>query len=643
MVGRRVMSGPLHPPGDDLLARVRAVRESRDTTDPTLAQTLGATDDALLLVEAGRLLQGVPAGRLTAAPAGRPTTLRVAIAATFTADDVLPLLRATLLAAGVDAELHLCPYDQLGVELSDPASALAAFAPQATLCLLDSGALLPQDWDAADPQKAGGAARERAGELAAMAADFAGRTGSAVLLHTVPLPRPDRRSVISFRGAASLGRLWREANTVLLAAGESQEGLYTVDLEALLADVPGPVRDERRYRFGRMAWTPQVELAYAREAAHFCRAVAGHGRKVLVLDLDNTLWGGVLGDDGPAGIELGTLYPGDCYTDLQRRALALRRQGVLLAVCSKNEQALVDDVLATHPDMILRPDDFVAVAADWQRKDLRIAALADELNLGLDAFVFADDSPFECGMVRESLPQVDTVHLAGDPADHAARLLDGARFVQLGSTATDSERTELYRGRRRRHRLSTAHACAEDYLRALDLSVTVGPATAYTLPRLVQLESRTNQFNMTGRSHGEAVTRRLAESDEHLVLSVEVADRFGAEGVVGGVWLDRGPDRWVVRNLVLSCRVLSRGVEQAVLQYVADRARSGGATFLDALFTPTARNAPAAALYPSAGFTRAEDPTGEEAPARHRARLDSLPPLTPDWITLVPKEALDHV
>ncbi|MFJ1646426.1 HAD-IIIC family phosphatase [Streptomyces sp. NPDC088258] len=634
-------------PGEVVLDRVRALRETPDATDPGLAAELAALDDALLVHEAGLLLDGIAAARVAVTPPARPVTLKVAVAATFTADGLLPLLRATLLVGGIDAELHLCPYDQLDLQLTAPDSELAAFTPDVTLCLLAAEALLPRDWDPSDLAAVGTAVRDRADACAAAAAGFAARTGSAVLLHTVPLPRTDRRSVISFRGGAALGRVWREANIALLTAGETHDGVHTLDLEALLADVPGPVRDERRYRFGRMAWTPTVELAYAREAGAFCRAVAGLGRKVLVLDLDNTLWGGVLGDDGPAGIELGTLYPGDCYTDLQRRALALRRQGVLLAVCSKNERAPVDEVLAGHPDMVLRPDDFVAVMADWQRKDLHLAALARELNLGLDAFVFADDSPFECGMVTDSLPPVDVVRLDGDPAHHAERVLGAARFVQLGTTATDAERTALYRGRRERHQLSTVHATAENYLRALEIRVTVGPTDAFTLPRLVQLEQRTNQFNMTGRAHGEALTARLARSPDHLVLAVEVTDRFGSEGVVGGVWLDRGPDTWTVRNLVLSCRVLSRGVERAILQYVAEAARGAGAGQLAARFRPTARNAPAASLYPSAGFTEVAerdehaglDEAHEPGTVHHLARLDGLPALTPDWITLVAKEA----
>ncbi|MFJ1806387.1 MULTISPECIES: HAD-IIIC family phosphatase [unclassified Streptomyces] len=631
---------PRHPTEEELLRRVTALHEDPRATDHGLAAPLGRLDDPLLLAELGRVLETVEAARLSPAPARRARPLRIAVAATFTADNVVPLLRATLLAAGVDTEIHTCPYGRLTLELADPHSGLAAFRPDAVLCLLDAGAVLPRGWDPSRPEELADVLGERTATLTDAAAGFAARGGTAVLLHTVPLPRPDRRSVISLRGAAALGRIWRGANTALLTAGETCDGVYTTDLEAVLTDGAGPVRDERQYRFGRMAWTPSTELAYAREAAAFCRAVAGLGRKVLVLDLDNTLWGGVLGDDGPAGIELGTLYPGDCYTDLQHRALALRRQGVLLAVCSKNERELVDSVLDGHPDMVLRPDDFVAVLADWERKDAHIAALAEELGLTQDAFVFADDSAFECGMVGETLPRVAVAHLDGDPSDHSRTILDPAHFVQLGTTDTDTDRTGLYRDRRERGRLRGTHSSAEDYLRDLDIRVLIRPADAFTLPRLIQLELRTNQFNLTGRSHGEALTRRMADSPDHLVLAVEVTDRFGAEGVVGGVWLDRRPDRWVVRNLVLSCRVLSRGVEQAVLQHVADRARAADASLLEAHFRPTGRNTPAAGLYPSAGFapTAAADDTH-----RYLTHPDSLATLAPDWITLDAKEVPHHV
>lgn len=349
-------------------------------------------------------------------PPGRtPRPLRVAVVPSFTADNVLPLLRVGLLAAGIAPTFHLTAPDQQLMALGRPGSPLDDFAPDLTLCLAHEDVFLPRDWDPTDLAGLAAAVDERAGRYTAAVASFAGRTTGSVLLHTVPLPSAWPRTVTSHRSRAGIGRLWRELNLRLLDLAERTASVDALDLETLLADCPSRLRDERLFRFASMAWAPAVERLYAQEAAGYGRALAGLGKKCLVLDLDNTLWGGVLGDDGPENIEIGPMYPGNAYAAVQRTALALRRQGVLLAVASKNDPGLVERVLGEHPELVLRRDDFVSVHANWDAKDGSIRAIADELNIGLDSMVFLDDSPFECDLVRGSLPQVEVVRAAGTP------------------------------------------------------------------------------------------------------------------------------------------------------------------------------------------------------------------------------------
>ncbi|MEV0804956.1 HAD-IIIC family phosphatase [Micromonospora sp. NPDC050200] len=617
---------------EELLFRIRGLRGPDTAPDPTVAPALVHLDGAppATVATAGRLLAGVPADRLASEEFPlRP--LRVAVTGTFTPGTVEPLLRVALLRAGITPEIHVSGFDQLVLDLSDPRSELAEFRPDVTLCLLHDGWFLPAEWDPGDLPGLGRVLTDRAEVLAAAVRGFTAQQDGAVLLHTVPLSPLEHRTVISFRGRAELGRAWRKLNGRLLELG-GRDGAYTMDLEALLVDHDGPVRDERLYRFASMAWTPTVERRYAAEAATFCRAVLGRTAKVLALDLDNTLWAGVLGDDGLAGIQLGTDYPGNCHRDVQRRALALRRQGVLLTVCSKNDPDVVAEAFDRHPDLLLRADDFVAQAVNWGRKDDNLRQLAETLNLGLDAVVFADDSAFECELVRRELPAVRVVELAGDPAGFAGRLLTEGHFTVLATGATDRDRTELYRARAGREDFAATFRSAEDYLHELKLRVGVRPVDELSLPRLAQLGLRTNQFTMTDRAHTEAQTRQRAASPDHLVLTVEVADRFGTEGLVGGVWLDRAaPDHWVVENFVLSCRVFSRGIEQAVLHRVIELARAAGAHRLEALFRPTARNKPGGACWPAAGFTVGST---HEGTTRHVLPLDPPPRLLPAWIVL---------
>ena len=613
---------------DGLVGRFRRLLAPGAAADPSLQAALREVEDPATLAAVGWLLERVPP-ELLAAERTALRSLKVAVSATFTADGVVPLLRALLLRDGIAASLHLSGFDQLTVDLTDPDSELARFGPDVTLALLHDGAFLPGGWDPADLSGLSAALRERLDLLGAAVAGFTARTGGRVLLHTVPLSAVERTSVVSYRGRAELGRIWRELNTGLLAL--SAGPVHTLDLEAVLVDTAGPVRDDRLAAMAGMAWTARTEAAYAREAAAFCRAAAGLARKVLVLDLDNTLWGGVAGDDGPEGIELGPLYPGNAYVDLQRRARMLRRQGVLLAIASKNDPALAAAVLARHPGMVLSADDFVARAVNWEPKDGNLLAIAAELNLGPAALLLADDSPFECGLVRSALPEVGVLQLGSEAATHAARLLAGDQFTVLETTPTDLDRGALYRAEAGRRRFSAGFESTVDYLRELGLHVAVRPADEFTLPRLAQLCLRTNQFTFTGP--GRAAT----PASDPLVLAFDVRDRFGREGVAGGVWLDRRPDGWRIDNMVMSCRVFSRGVEHAVLQHVADLAAAAGAPRLTAALRFTGRNGPAAAFLPAAGFART-GPDGDLV--RYALPLDPPPALAPDWVTLdVPEVA----
>jgi FkbH-like protein len=615
------------PAENDVLNRIRRLRNAGADPDPGLLADLTALTGPAALATAGRLLADLPV-ELFAPADWRPRPLRIALAGTFTAASVAPTLRVLLLRSGVRPEIQVAGFDQLSVQFSDPASDLARFAPDLTLGLLHDGALLPRDWDPADPDGLREPIAERLDLIRRAVRGFTARTSSLVALHTVPLAPGQRELVIGHRGRARLGRIWRQLNDELLALAETDPLVHVLDLEAVLLDAPGPVRDERLYRFASMAWAAPAELAYAQEAGRLARAVAGASRKVLVLDLDNTLWGGVLGDDGPAGIQLGESYPGNCYTELQRAAVGLGRQGVLLALCSKNDPELVDDVLARHPGQVLRAGDLVARMVNWDRKDHNLRQLAEGLNLGLDSLVFVDDSRFECELVRRNLPQVHVVHLDGDPAGHVSRVLAGGHFDVPATNATDADRTALYRTRAQRQEFASSFASATDYLSELGLRVCVRSADEFTLPRMIQLGCRTNQFNLAGGNPPEGRTRQLAGSGD--VLGFEVSDRFGAEGLVGVVWLARHPDRWQIENLVMSCRVFARGVEHAVLAALARAAAGAGVPELTATWHPSGRNGPAREFFQAVAGRSEKLPGGA---VRYRIPVPA-PDLLPAWVEL---------
>lgn len=606
----------------DLLTRLRACLDAGRDPDPALRAALVEVDDPGTLRRAGRLLARAGGG---AGDGLRP--VRVALLATGTIGSFPYLLHAALVGAGARPTLEPAGYGTF--ELTLGSAGFAADAdPDVVACLLDAGYFLPARWAPADLDGLGEHVDARLERLRALVEAAVDRSAATVVVHTVPLPGPVRDGVISVRGRARLARIWHRLNAGLLELAERHRQVAAVDLAGELADSAVAARDDRLYRYGDLPYTDGALLLLARQVRRVVQARLGLSRKALALDLDNTLWGGVIGEVGAHGVQLGGLYPGNCYTDLQHTAARLRAQGVILVLVSKNDADLVDRTLAEHPEMRLRADDFAARAVNWAPKVANLREAARALSLSTDAFVFMDDSPFELGHVARELPGTAIVSAGGDPAYLTGSLVRHGWFDVMDLTEADRQRPELYRTRALRSDFSRGFDSSEDYLRALDIQVTAEPVTAYSVVRVAQLAARTNQFNLTGIRFDEGRTAAMMADPDHFVASFSVIDRFGAEGVVGAAWLECDPAQWRVLNLVLSCRVLSRGVELAVAGWLARRAGAAGARTLLGRYVPAERNAVAADFWIRAGFAATRDP--------QTFALDLTEPAdpTPDWIAL---------
>ncbi|MEF9904745.1 HAD-IIIC family phosphatase [Streptomyces sp. P9-A2] len=584
-------------------AALRAAVRERRMPGPRTRRVLLQSDDPAVARQAGRILKTL------AVDGERPREVAVAVLATGTVGPFEPLLRAQLVGAGLLPVLHVADYGTFDMTLAtgsfigDGESAGVGDDPGLVTLLMDAGYFLPGDWNAAEPGGLEKYVEARLEEFRTLVAGALGRTAATVVVHTVPLPAQVRNGIVSVRARSQVVRAWYRLNAALLGLAEEHAQVVAVDLVGELAEAPVRACDVRLHRYGDLAYGDDALLLLARLVRRVAQARAGLSRKVLALDLDNTLWGGVLGEVGAQGVQLGGLYPGNCYTELQRTVARLREQGVVLVLASKNDGDEVERVLAGHPDVVLRPDAFSARMVDWSAKAGNLRRAAEALSLSTGSFVFMDDSDFERAQVEDELPEVAVVSAAGDPAHLVDSLLRDGWFDVLALTDTDRERPELYRGRALRGDFSSGFDSSEDFLRALDLAVEVTPATGYTIGRIAQLAARTNQFNLTGIRYDEAATLRMSEDAGHLVLSVSVTDRFGDEGVVGALWVQRTPDVWRVLNFVLSCRVLSRGVERAAVAHLAGQAVKAGVGTLEGRFRRSDRNGVAADFWTGAGFT----------------------------------------
>lgn len=325
--------------------------------------------------------------------------------------------------------------------------------------------------------------------------------------------------------------------------------------------------------------------------------------KVLAVDADNTLWGGVLGEEGPDGVTVGDSFPGNAFRALQQGLVYQSTNGALLALVSKNDDADVDEVFARRTqDLVLRPEHVAARRVDWNSKADNLASIADELNLGLDSFVFIDDSDVELEEVRQRQPEVRTVKVTDEPAEIAQLTAALTAFRYARVTAEDRSRTAMIQRASQRERAAAAAPSHADFLASLGLRVRVFAPTGAQLGRVTQLINKTNQFNLTTIRRDEAEVTRLAASPDHRLYAAEVSDRFGDYGLVAVAVVATGSPSWEVDTLLMSCRVLRRGLEDAILQCVADDAHAAGATTLLGSYRPSAKNGQVASFYPDRGF-----------------------------------------
>ena len=386
-------------------------------------------------------------------------------------------------------------------------------------------------------------------------------------------------------------------------------GAYFVDLEQVAGQLGrASFYDPRQYHWTKQPFSMAGAGLLAHHVAAGISAILRGPQKVLVVDLDNTLWGGVVGETGPLGITLGETADGEAHRALQLYLQGLARRGVLLAVASKNNPDDAREPFGAHPDMVLALDDFAAFEASWDPKSAALRRIAEALGLGLDSFVFLADNPAEREHVRQALPEVEVVELPDEPAGFVRALEAGLWFESVAITEEDRARNAQYAAERRRGELEKQAGTLDEYLASLEMVADVRAIDGADLPRVVQLLAKTNQFNLTTRRHGEAQVRALLDAPGSVGLSLRLRDRFGDHGLVAvllAVPLAAVDVRaLLVDTWLMSCRVIGRTVEQALAGELIRRAEDLGYRRLIGEYLPTRKNALVAGLYEALGFSR---------------------------------------
>jgi FkbH-like protein len=386
--------------------------------------------------------------------------------------------------------------------------------------------------------------------------------------------------------------LANKLNERLLTFRETHSWFHVVDHHSLaLLHGTGALYDPRFEAIAQVFFSPAGNRLLSRLWLRSLRALERPQKKVCVVDLDNTLWGGILGEDGPDGLQMADSGTGLAYRRFQRSLLELRRSGILLAICSKNNPQEAIGALESHPDCLLRPTDFAHIEIGWGLKSEAIARTAEKLGLGLDSFAFIDDSPVEREQVARALPSVDVLDFPSEPTGLVRMLGEYPGFDTLRQTDEDRKRADAYQREAQRSAIKANSMSPEEFYRSLELQLGIFSARIEQAGRLHQLLMKTNQFNLTTRRMSAEDFRALLGDRAYMVVGLRVSDRFGDSGITGLAIVDqRRPDAWTVQDFLLSCRVLGRTVENAFLSWIVARAARAGVNSVAIQYVPTGRN-----------------------------------------------------
>ena len=545
-----------------------------------------------------------------------PTVIKVALLSSFTTKGFEETLTVIAHQSRIVIETYVADYNQYTQEILDQNSELYLFQPDIVFLFIDTRSLLADDYflpyQSSDEQRSRWTS-DKLAELTSLIKTLTSHLTTKVVIHNFEVPTYSPLGLVESKRTFGLIESIQVLNHQLRDVYKNNYQVFVFDYEGWCSSI-GKQRlfDPKMYYLGdikvNFKFVPQLGEAYL----GYLKPLAALTKKCLVLDLDNTLWGGVIGEEGMAGIKLGPTPHGRPFWEFQKHLLALFNRGVILAINSKNNLDDVMQVFKEHPYMVLKENHFAAMQVNWNDKASNMRALAKEIDIGLDSLVFLDDDALNRELIRQELPEVTVIEMPPDPAHYVSTLTELTDFYTLRLTDEDLKKGEMYAQQRKRNICAATLTDIDDFLRELKMVVTLAAANEFTIPRIAQLTQKTNQFNMTTRRYQPEQIEIFAKDPNYLVAAIRVEDRFGDNGLTGVAIVRKNPQAWVIDTFLLSCRVIGRKVEETLLAYVISQAKKAGAKKVIGEFIPTKKNIPAQGLYRKNKFKLESQHSGQE-------------------------------
>ncbi len=531
-------------------------------------------------------------------------TIKVAVLGDSATQFLIQALRGTGYDYGYDLKIWEADFNQIERQVFDPSSELYEFAPELVIIFHSTHKLLGK-YNKLKPEQYSSLASSQIELVENIAATISSNLKAKIIYYNYSEIDDSVFGNYANKIESSFLFQLRKLNYELMQFATRQTNFYMVDISAIQNQIGKAAFFQTSvYINTEMVLSLDVVPMVAAKTVDLIAALYGKFKKCLILDLDNTMWGGIIGDDGLENIQIGSLGIGKAFSEFQYWIKKLKNRGVILAVCSKNTEHIAKEPFEKHPDMVLHLDDIAVFVANWENKADNIRQIQSILNIGFDSMVFLDDNPFERNMVRENVPQVTVPELPEDPADYLEYLYTLNLFETVSFSNEDAERTKQYQVEAQRTVLQKSFANEDEFLQSLNMVSLVEPFNKFNTPRVAQLSQRSNQFNLRTIRYTEADIEQLGAAEDFYTFTFDLADKFGNNGLICVIILKQeDKDTLFIDTWFMSCRVLKRGMENFTLNTITNFAKEKGFSFLKAEYIPTAKNEMVKDHYEKLGFT----------------------------------------
>ena len=523
--------------------------------------------------------------------------IRIGILSSFTVNGLKEILQVKSSERNISCSVYEAPYNQYSQEILNPNSGLYKFLPDITFLLIDTRNIFGEFYnfsDSIDKLDKEKIVEKKSNEIKNLIDKFVEKTNSKLVITKLNIPSFTPNGIFESKIEYSFQNMIEDFNQNLIKKYRNSENVYVYDFEKFVRkNGEDNIFDYKQFFYGDLKISMKFLPAFGQDLMKYVIGYLGISKKCIVLDLDNTLWGGIIGEDGFNGIKLGPEPPGNAFMEFQRVLLSLHQRGIILAINSKNNFEDAIKVIKDHPYMILREEHFSSMRINWADKVTNMKEIIKELNIGSDSLVFIDDDPVNREFVKSIFPEILVIDLSNDPSMYVPTIENLIDFSVLKITIEDRNRGKMYLKQKEINQLQESTLDLQTFLSQLESKVIIKEVDEFSLPRTSQLILKTNQFNLTTKRYQESDIHMMVNDPNFIVGCAQVEDKFGDNGITGVFIVKKENEvEWKIDTFLMSCRIMGRDIEKCIIAHIINKAQENGIKTVKADFYPTQKNKP---------------------------------------------------